>query len=119
MTFDSTKGEHFFIFVIKKKFLTVENVVDGISNIREQRRQNDVVAADTVASNGQGRYETEIRGLDQSGVASELRELLWAHQDRPELENRETLASLRHSRFDVEEGNLGSIFWIHQKSWFF
>lgn len=91
----------------------MENVVDSISDIGEQRGQNDVITVNAIAPHRQGRYETQICRLDQSRVASELCKLLRAYKYCPELQNRETLASVWHSRLNVEEDNLGPILRIH------
>lgn len=64
-----------------ERVLTMENVVDSISDVGKQRCQNDVVTLDAIAPDGQGRYETQICRLDQSRIASELRKLLRANKD--------------------------------------
>lgn len=83
--------------------------MDLVRDLREGGGGNDGVVGDAVAADGERRDEGEIRGLDQGGVALEHLQLPGAHQDGPELEDREPLPGPgRHGGLHVEERDLRS-----------
>lgn len=95
---------------VAKKKLTVEEVVDGVSDVAEGRRRGHGVPCDAVAAHGGRRDRGDrVGGADERGVGGDLNEPARADEDGAELEQRVALARpLRHRGLDVEEGDLGA-----------
>lgn len=84
--------------------------MDLVGDVGEEGGGDDGVVGDAVAADGERRDEGEVGGADEGGVALELHQLPWAHQDGPELEDRERLPRpRRHGRLQVEERDLRTV----------
>ena len=81
----------------------MENAVDGVGDVAEGGRRNDGIVRNAVLAVG----EREVGGSDERGVALELDQLPWAHDDGPELQDGAVLAGRAgHGGLQVEEGDL-------------
>ena len=85
----------------------MENAVDGVGDVAEGGRRNDGIVRNAVLAVGERGDEREAGGSDERGVALELDQLPWAHDDGPELQDGAVLAGRAgHGGLQVEEGDL-------------
>lgn len=88
--------------------LTVKNPEHFVGNLMERGGGGDQFGADTIAAYGSVGNDGEVRGADQSGVATNLHKLFRANKDGAELEQCVSLPRppQRHRCLQVEEGDL-------------